>query len=354
MDVAAFADGAQTFRAEVSITSDVTRVESLASVAPTDLVVPNAGDLTWATVALDEVTVAALPEGLASVPDAQARAVVWVALVDGVCLGRVDPRLMVRTFGNAWAREDNDSVLNRTSLVLLNRVIPTFLPPAERDWAERVVAGAATTVLGAAAPGSTRALLAARTVARASHDESLLQGWALGKDRPLGLEDDTDFGWLAVRTLASRGMVDRDFIEARRAQDDTLQGRLNALTAGASMPSADAKAWAWSQLTQNRERSNYELNALAQGFWHGAAESVVQPYAARYFTDVPAMTAWVGEDAIARVAHLAYPATVVQQATADLSAATLNGASLSAAVRRAMVDGESELREALRSRATFG
>ena len=73
------------------------------------------------------------------------------------------------------------------------------------------------------------------------------------------------------------------------------------------MPSADAKAWAWGELTANRSRSNYELNALAQGFWLTDDLDVVRPYAERYFTEVPAMTAWVGEDAIARVATLAYP-----------------------------------------------
>jgi aminopeptidase N len=66
------------------------------------------------------------------------------------------------------------------------------------------------------------------------------------------------------------------------------------------------------------------------------------------------MAQWVGEDAMARVASLAYPARVVEEATADLSAATVASGQLSVAVRRSVVDAESELREALRSRATFG
>jgi aminopeptidase N len=260
----------------------------------------------------------------------------------------------VRTFGNAWPTEDNDSVLSRTALTLLGRIIPTFLPPQEHDWAGRVVADAAATSLLAADAGSTRALVAARTLARSSADESLLRAWAAGKDRPAGLEEDSDFGWIAVRNLASRGLVDLEFVEGRRADDDTLQGRLNALVARASMPTADAKEWAWSELTANRSRSNYELNALAQGFWLTDDLDVVRPYAQRYFTEVPAMTAWVGEDAIARVATLAYPARVVEEATLELSAAALAGGRLSVAVRRSVVDAQSELREALRSRATFG
>ena len=34
-----------------------------------------------------------------------------------------------------------------------------------------------------------------------------------------------------MRNLASRGLVDHEFVEGRRADDDTLQGRLNALFA---------------------------------------------------------------------------------------------------------------------------
>jgi aminopeptidase N len=157
-----------------------------------------------------------------------------------------------------------------------------------------------------------------------------------------------------VRNLAARGLVDDDFVEARRAADDTLQGRLSALGARAAMPSAEAKAWAWGELTGNRARSNYELNALAQGFWLADDLDTVRHYVARYFEDVPAMHEWVGEDAIAHVARLAFPGRVVEDATVVQCEAALGGAGLSAAVRRSMVDAESELREALRARAVFG
>jgi aminopeptidase N len=354
LDVAGFTGGLEVFRVPVTVTQDRTTVDALREAPAADLVVPNASDLTWATVTLDAASAAAVPTALAAVPDPQARAVVWIALLDGVCLGTVDPRVLVRTFGTAWPVEDNDSVLNRTTIALLGRFIPTFLPPDEHAWAERVVADSAAQLLGSARPGSTHALVAARTVARSSADESLLRAWAAGKDRPAGLEEDSDFGWIAVRNLASRGLVDRGFIEGRRVDDDTLQGRLNALFATAAMPSPEAKAWAWGELTANRSRSNYELNALAQGFWLAEDLDVVRPYVERFFTEVPAMTAWVGEDAIARVATLAYPARIVEQATAELSAAAVAGGGLSVGVRRSVVDAESELREALASRAAFG
>jgi aminopeptidase N len=353
-DVAGFTGGAEVFRVPVTATGNSTSVPELAAAPDADLVVPNAADLTWATVTLDAASTAAVPQQLGQVPDPQARAVVWVSLIDGVCLGTLDPRVMVRTVGAAWPREDNASILNRTAGSLLGRVIPTFLPPEDKDAAEQVVARAAAEVLAGAEPGSTRALVAARTVARTSTDEPLLRDWADGKNRPQGLEDDSDFGWIVVRNLTSRGLAGRELIEATREQDDTLQGRLSALMAGASMPSVEAKAWAWAELTTNRERSNYELNALAQGFWASGDPDVLRPYAARYFSDVPPMSAWVGDDALARVATLAYPSRVVEPQTAELSRAALERDDLTAAVRRSVVDAQSELEEALRSRATFG
>ncbi len=353
-DVAGFSGGAETFRVPVTTTGDSTVVPELASPPAADLVVPNAGDLTWATVTLDPASIEAVPEQLALVPDPQARAVVWVSLVDGVCLGTVDPRVLVRTVGEAWPHEDNASILNRVAGNVLARIIPTFLPEDEQHEAEQVVARAAAKVLETAAPGSTRALVAARAVARTSANEELLRAWAAGQRRPEGLEGDSDFGWIVVRNLAAHGLAGRELIEATREHDDTLQGRLSALMAGAAMPDADAKAWAWGEITTNRERSNYELNALAQGFWSSGGVEVLRPYAARYFSDVPAMTAWVGDDALARVAQLAFPSRVVEHATAELSAAALSRADLTPAVRRAIVDAESELGEALHSRTIFG
>ena len=74
----------------------------------------------------------------------------------------------------------------------------------------------------------------------------------------------------------------------------------------------------------------------------------------RYFADVPAMAGRVGEDALARVATVAYPSPVVDQSTLDLTQAALERTDLSPAVRRALVDAGSELAEAVRSQVVFG
>jgi len=96
------------------------------------------------------------------------------------------------------------------------------------------------------------------------------------------------------------------------------------------------------------------LNALATGFWYAPDHDVLRPYVPRYFTDAPALSGRLGEDALARVAALAFPSNMVEQSTADQSVSALARADLTASVRRAIIDADSELREALASRAVFG
>ncbi|MDN8943626.1 hypothetical protein Q0P03_15100, partial [Staphylococcus aureus] len=77
---------------------------------------------------------------------------------------------------------------------------------------------------------------------------------------------------------------------------------------------------------------------LAQGFWSSGEPEVLAGYVERYLTEVPALSGVVGEDALARVAQLAFPLPVPTQATADAVDAVLAGGKVSPAVRRSMVD----------------
>jgi aminopeptidase N len=254
----------------------------------------------------------------------------------------------------SWADESNQSIINRVGLLMTQRIIPSFLPPGERDNARQAIATAAGSMLDGARAGSSRALLAARYVAATSADEGLLRRWAGGERLPEGLEGDSDFRWVVLGNLARRGAIGSAGLHVALEQDRTMAGNLRWLQAKASEPDPAAKLWAWEQLTGEYGRSNYELNALAAGFWHASDQDVLRPYVARYFADVPALAGRVGEDALARVAALAYPANLVEASTADQSAAALGRLDLTASVRRAIVDADSELREALASQAVFG
>ena len=61
----------------------------------------------------------------------------------------------------------------------------------------------------------------------------------------------------------------------------------------------------------------------------------------------------VREDALARVATMTYPSRFVSERTLELSRATLARTHIDQGVRRAIVDAQSELEEALASRRAF-
>ncbi|MDN5767599.1 MAG: aminopeptidase N [Humibacillus sp.] len=351
-DVAGFTDGRETTRFEVTVVSSETAVSGLVGQPLPALAVPNASDLTWARVRLSDSTIAHLSKQLPLVEDPQARAVVWSALLDGVHGATVDPRVFLDVFDAAWPQERNSSILTRVSAYAEHRIIAWFVPRAEQDAALLRLTQVAAKMLTTAGDGTTESLAAARLAAATSDDQSMLTAWAAGHDLPEGLADDGDFRWIVVRNLAGRGLIDAADIDSYRARDDTLQGSLNALMCRAALPDADAKAWAWEELTQKRGRSNYELVHLARAFWSAPTDSLVADYVPRYFTDVPAMSQWVGEDALARVVLVAFP-KVFTDTTAELSAAALCRDDLSPAVRRQLIDADAELREALESRRVF-
>ena len=95
-------------------------------------------------------------------------------------------------------------------------------------------------------------------------------------------------------------------------------------------------------------------NTLAgvEAFNAGDLDRYLADYVPRYFTEIPAMSGWVGEDALSRVVFLGFPKVFTDE-TAQLSAETLGRADLTPAVRRSLVDADWELQEALGSRRTF-
>ena len=367
LDVAGWSDGTQVLHVNATVESDQTRVpaagsaagagsaaEAAAGAGSAALLIPNAGDLTWADVRLDAHSLAALPTQLPQVSDPQHRAVVWIALTGGLAGARIDPALVVATFASAWPVEDNPSILSRSGALLTSRVLADYLVDEAVPAAQDAVAGAARARLESASPGSTQALAAARILAAATRDVEHLQRWASGSGLPEGLAGDPDFRWLVLRSLAGAGEVSADELELAREADQSMQGNLGALAARAALPTAADKAWAWEQLVGDHGRSNHELNALASGFWAGRHTDLVREFVARFHRDIPALEGRVGQDALARVAVLAYPRSVVEEDTAAATQEALDSGRLSPAVRRSLVDQQSVLREVLASRRTFG
>ena len=352
VDVVGWSDGVEQLRTLVHTTGAVTALPGLVGRPRPTLLIPNASDLTWAGVDLDDATLAALPGQLARIPEGPARVVVWSALVDAVSQGGLDPRRVLALIETEWVAETSAPLMERLAVTAVRQFVPEFLPEAEHDGAWARLALAAQVLLDRSAVGSSGAIIATRTIAECSGDGALLRRWLAGRRLPAGLADDTDVRWLVVGNLARRGLLTPAELDAAEAADRTFTGRLAGLRARAAVPTPEAKAAAWAQVVRPASgRSNHELVALLEGLWSATDLSLVRPYAARFFTEVPRLREWVAEDALARVVRFGFP-RVVERATLSAAEAALTQ-HLSPATRRNIVDGASALGEALRSRGRF-
>ena len=249
LDVAGFTDGIEALRTTVLVTGDETPLPELVGRPLPAVLVPNAADLTWAGVDLSQAVLDALPEQLAAIPDAVARTVVWGALIDGVARGSLDPRTVLDLVDPGWTRETSSAIVERVADEVTHRLIPGFLPEGEHEAAWVRLSGAAAWLLDVAEPGSSRALVAARTLASVTDDAHRLRRWVAGEGLPAGLSGDTDFHWDVVGNLARRGLLDEAGIEAVEAKDRTISGQATALRVRATVPTLEAKSWAWGELT---------------------------------------------------------------------------------------------------------
>ena len=345
------------------------------------LVLPNASDLTWADVRLGRDSAAALPRELTRLTDPTARVVAWVALIDAVMQGREPPALFFDTLLAALPTERDSGVvamLGRAGAKLAT----SYLTEPAAGWAALAAAGAGLLDTGlldatkpAAAPDDSLRVAALRVVADATDDADLLASWLAGEGEAAALAGDRDFGWLCVTGLARLGALDADGIDAHLARDTSLQGRLQALTARAAIPTAPAKAAAWALLAGPGAAGNHERLHTAHGFWRlpatlptampATAQATapatptgphldLRPYVARYCEDLPALTGSVGESALARLATAAFPHWLPEPETLARVGVVLADPDLPSALRRAIDDGRADMQSALSSRRRWG
>ena len=351
LDVAAFAGGKEVLREQVVLDGPAVTVPGVEGVPDDAVLVPNAGDLTWAEVVLDDLSLAALPRGLAAVPSSVARSVVWGSLLGSTARAAVDPRYVLEVFDGAWPEETDSALLQDVARRMTAEVVPLFLPPAEREPALSRVAAAADRLAGLAGDGA--AVIAARVWARAGSDVDRLRRWRDGDGLPAELADDDDFRWLVLRRLAALGELGDAELEAAEGADRSLAGRLAALGVRAVRPTPEAKQWAWERLRDDAGLSNYAALAVARALWAAPDPDLVRPYVGQVGDLLAVMDRRMGEDALSRVATALHPKAVVEEETLAASEALVARDDLSPGVRRALLDEDHRLREALESRQRY-
>jgi aminopeptidase N len=343
-------DGTPVAVARVTVEADRTPIPP-----PTGPVtVPDAYDETWAKLVLPDDTWRSMPTLLPTIADARTRVAVWNALQLAAADAELDPARGVDLVVAALPAERDDSLIASVGRWAGRTLLGGYLDREGRAGAAARIGAAMLAVAGAADPGSSRQLAAARVAIATTHDVGVLDAWLAGASVPPGLLVDTELRWALLLRLAALGAVDGAAIDAELARDRSSQGAVHAARCRAVRPDPASKRAAWETLMTDADRPNYELYALAEGFWDPDQLALTREYVDEYFTRIPEAsrlrTGWVAD----RVALLAYPWPAVADSTLAATERLLAGAELPAGVRRSVVDAGDDLRRALAVRRRFG
>jgi len=189
----------------------------------------------------------------------------------------------------------------------------------------------------------------------ASIEIQALRDWLTGGEQlPDGVTVDVDLRWRILVRLASLGASDRAELAAALDAEPTAVSKVEHARALASLPDAEAKAWAWQRCSGEVDVPNYELEAIGRGFWRLGQHDVTDPYVARYFDELNATaqvrTGWMLGDA----ALAFYPWTAIADDTVERARALLIQDDLDSMLRRSVIDETDDLERRLAVVMKFG
>jgi aminopeptidase N len=352
VEVGAFArDGTQTGRVAVTVGREPVRLTGL---PPAPLVLPDVADVSWAKIALSPAAVGELPDVLARIADPTARVVIWNALRLAVADAEVDPRAAIEIVRAALPAEASEAVISTVLGWATGSLAARYVTDQARPTVLATVAATAGAIADTSAPGSGRQLAAVRGQIAADSDAARLLAWLADRTVPRGLVIDDELRWTLLERCSALGALSSAEIDAEAARDRTAQGEVHAATCRALRPQPEAKQAAWHTLMTDAGRSNYELCAIAQGFWHPEQTAITAPYVPRYFAEIAGTAELHSGMLVSELASRAYPTTAVAPSTVEAANRLLQRPDLPVAIRRPVVDATDDLRRALGARQRYG
>jgi aminopeptidase N len=320
-----------------------------------DAVVPNDGDLTYAEIAFDPATLAALAGAAMNVGDPLTEAVCWNAVGRMVTAGALNGADLAGLVARRLAAAPLPPAVGLE--VLLERAVTAanlYTEDAERGRVRAALATACLAGADAAAAGSpAQRALAAGFAASAHSDDQLARAraWLDGgpeRSRPAGLDVDGDLRGRLLRTLAARGLAADEDLDALAAADP-VGGERNRVAGRAARPDAAAKAQAWDVAFSGADRRI--TDAAASAMWVPGQEALLAGYRDRYFAEALTVLDRRGLRERRRLAQALYPVTLAGPATLAASAAAAERGDLSDGLRVVLREQEAILRSALAARS---
>ncbi len=344
-------------RSDVLVSEDRTSLTTQRGTA----VVLDPADTAWASLAFDDVTVGTLPDLLPRTDDPLLRATIWNTARNAVHHARLDPDLAVDLLCAGIPTEAQDTALGALAVWSgddgdggRGTLHDKLLSVVRNRAAARERLHAAFGERAASAPaGSDIQLAAVLGAIGTATDTEALQALLTGDAWP-GLVVDAGFRWRVVRRLTSLGALNRDDLDRELARENDAKTQLAHAWCRSRLADPEAKAWAWAHFTGETRASNYEIEAVGGGFWHGDRSDLLGPYVDRYFAELPGTTAVRSGWGLADAALFFYPITEMSAATVERTDVLLAATDLNRSLRRVLVDAGDELRCRLAARDRYG
>ncbi len=334
---------------ETDVAGDCTEVTKLVGQAQPDLVLLNDGDLTYAKVRLDERSLATAVANIDRFTDSLARALSWGAAWDMTRDGEMRAtdwvELVLRGIGT-----ESDLMAVRSLVTRTGQAVTLYTAPHNRQAAqERWEAGLLDLVRRAPA-GSDQQLAFLRGLAGTACSVAaldLMAGLLDGSAHLEGLTVDTDLRWELLSGLTREGRADDGAVDAELERDKTISGQESAAAARAAMPTAEAKARAWTDAVERDDVPNETMRSIALSFNQPRQDDVLKPYLERYLSSADRIWEERGVHQASTVLEYMFPRLLANPETLDAVDAWLASTSANAAARRLVSEGRDDVARAL-------
>nr|MBA2530260.1 ERAP1-like C-terminal domain-containing protein [Euzebyales bacterium] len=150
--------------------------------------------------------------------------------------------------------------------------------------------------------------------------------------------------------LTAAGVAGEEAVAAELDRDPTDLGARRAASARAAQPLAEAKARAWTALTEDLRLPLATVKALLGGFWQPGQEVLLEPYVGRYATVLPGVWASRSPDEALVLTSGLYPSTLVSHAVVAAADAALDAEGVPGPGRRIVAEQRDGTLRALRAR----
>ncbi|QGZ51128.1 aminopeptidase N [Streptomyces sp. QHH-9511] len=346
-----YADDSATVR--VRVDGARTELPELVGRPAPDLLLLNDGDLTYAKIRFSAGSMAALPDVLPRLSPLN-RAMVWCQLLLGVQDGTFPAADHLALVTDMVREETELSILAEVLEQARHDVADRFLEPGARPTATARVADALRARLARTDADDERLITLFRALTDFTADAGELRRWLGGKGLPEGLALDTDLSWRVRYRLAVLGELDAAGIAAARDAAPGATADQYAAKCRAALPDAAAKESAWAAITSDPGLSNYELWALAEGFWQPEQAALTAPYVDRFFTEMPRAARLRGDLVLDLLLRFLYPRYAATPRTLEAAERMLALDDLPVTLRRRAADHTDDLRRAVAARALLG